>query len=145
MAPVECLLAGKSSHVYSIGLDATVLEATQKMNRHRIGSLMVTDGDRMVGILSERDILTRVVAEEKNPRQVKVADAMTSDVVVVSPDTSIEDASSIMQTRRVRHLPVCDSDGHLLGLISIGDLNARHASDQEVTILHLHEYLYGRV
>jgi CBS domain-containing protein len=145
MATVACLLAGKSSHVYSIGLDATVLEATQKMNRHRIGSLMVTDGDRMVGILSERDILTRVVAEEKNPRQVKVADAMTSDVVVVSPDTSIEDASSIMQTRRVRHLPVCDSDGHLLGLISIGDLNARHASDQEVTILHLHEYLYGRV
>ena len=145
MATVACLLAGKSSHVYSIGLDATVLEATQKMNRHRIGSLMVTDGDRMVGILSERDILTRVVAEEKNPRQVKVADAMTSDVVVVSPDTSIEDASSIMQTRRVRHLPVCDNDGHLLGLISIGDLNARHASDQEVTILHLHEYLYGRV
>ena len=145
MATVACLLAGKSSHVYSIGLDATVLEATQKMNRHRIGSLMVTDGDRMVGILSERDILTRVVAEEKNPRHVKVADAMTSDVVVVSPDTSIEDASSIMQTRRVRHLPVCDSDGHLLGLISIGDLNARHASDQEVTILHLHEYLYGRV
>ncbi|MHB1767911.1 MAG: CBS domain-containing protein [Phycisphaerae bacterium] len=145
MATVACLLAGKSSHVYSIGLDATVLEATQKMNRHRIGSLMVTDGDHIIGILSERDILTRVVAEEKNPRQVSVADAMTSDVVVVSPDTSLEDASSIMQSRRVRHLPVCDSEGRLLGLISIGDLNARHVSDQEVTIMHLHEYLYGRV
>jgi signal-transduction protein with cAMP-binding, CBS, and nucleotidyltransferase domain len=95
--------------------------------------------------LSERDILTRVVAEEKNPRQVSVADAMTSDVVVVSPDTSIEDASSIMQSRRVRHLPVCNSEGRLLGLISIGDINARHVSDQEVTIMHLHEYLYGRV
>jgi CBS domain-containing protein len=145
MATVACLLAGKSSHVYSISSDATVLEATQKMNRHRIGSLMVTQADRIVGILSERDILMRVVAEEKNPRETKVAAAMTSDVVVVSPDTSIEDASSIMQTRRVRHLPVCDSEGRLLGLISIGDINARHVSDQDVTIMHLHEYLYGRV
>ncbi len=145
MATVACLLAGKSSHVFSISLDATVLEATQKMNRHRIGSLMVTEGDRVIGILSERDILTRVVAEEKNPRQVKVGDAMTSDVVVVTPDTTIEDASSIMQSRRVRHLPVCDAEGRLLGLISIGDLNARQASDQEVTITHLNEYLYGRV
>ncbi len=145
MATVQCLLAGKSSHIHCISLDATILEATKKMNRHRIGSLMVTDGDRIVGILSERDILTRVVAEEKNPRQVKVADAMTSDVVVVSPETSIDDASSIMQTRRVRHLPVCDAQGRLLGLISIGDINARHASDQEVTIMHLHEYLYSRV
>jgi CBS domain-containing protein len=145
MATVASLLAGKSSHVYSINADATVLEATQKMNRHRIGSLMVTDGDHIVGILSERDILTRVVAEEKHPCQVKVNDAMTTDVVVVSPDTSIEDASTIMQTRRVRHLPVCDAEGRLLGLISIGDLNARHATDQEVTIMHLHEYLYGRV
>ncbi len=145
MSTVASLLAGKSSHVHSISLDATVLEATQKMNRHRIGSLMVTQGDHIIGIVSERDILTRVVAEEKSPRHVTVGEVMTSDVVVVSPDTSLEDASTIMQSRRVRHLPVCDSEGRLQGLISIGDLNARHASDQQVTLSYLHDYLYGRV
>ncbi|MDA8376621.1 MAG: CBS domain-containing protein [Planctomycetia bacterium] len=143
MATVASILAGKSSYVHSIGLNATILEATQKMNDHRIGSLLVMEGERIVGILSERDILTRVVVEEKPPRAVKVREAMTTDVVVVGPDTSLEEASAVMRTRRVRHLPVCDADGRLLGLISIGDLNARHASDQEITIRHLHEYLYG--
>ena len=143
MATVASILAGKSSYVHSIGLNATILEATQKMNDHRIGSLLVLEGERIVGILSERDILTRVVVEEKPPRAVKVREAMTTDVVVVGPDTSLEEASAVMRTRRVRHLPVCDADGRLLGLISIGDLNARHASDQEITIRHLHEYLYG--
>ena len=143
MATVASILAGKSSYVHSIGLNATILEATQKMNDHRIGSLLVMEGKRIVGILSERDILTRVVVEEKPPRAVKVREAMTTDVVVVGPDTSLEEASAVMRTRRVRHLPVCDADGRLLGLISIGDLNARHASDQEITIRHLHEYLYG--
>ncbi len=143
MATVASILAGKSSYVHSIGLNATILEATQKMNDHRIGSLLVMEGERIVGILSERDILTRVVVEEKPPRALKVREAMTTDVVVVGPDTSLEEASAVMRTRRVRHLPVCDADGRLLGLISIGDLNARHASDQEITIRHLHEYLYG--
>ena len=143
MATVASILAGKSSYVHSIGLNATILEATRKMNDHRIGSLLVMEGERIVGILSERDILTRVVVEEKPPRALKVREAMTTDVVVVGPDTSLEEASAVMRTRRVRHLPVCDADGRLLGLISIGDLNARHASDQEITIRHLHEYLYG--
>ena len=143
MATVASILAGKSSYVHSIGLNATILEATRKMNDHRIGSLLVMEEERIIGILSERDILTRVVVEEKPPRAVKVREAMTTDVVVVGPDTSLEEASAVMRTRRVRHLPVCDADGRLLGLISIGDLNARHASDQEITIRHLHEYLYG--
>ncbi len=145
MATVAQIIAGKSSHVYSISPDQSVLEATHKMNRHRIGSLIVMDNGQIVGILSERDILTRVVQEEKHPRQVKVSDAMTRDIIVCRPDTSLEDASAIMMNRRVRHLPVCDDEGHILGLVSIGDLNAQHVSEQEVTIHHLHDYLYGRV
>ena len=145
MATVASILAGKSSYVHSIGLNATILEATQKMNDHRIGSLLVMEGERIVGILSERDILMRVVQEEKNPRQVKVSDAMTRDIIICRPDTSLEDASSIMMNHRVRHLPVCDCDGRLMGMVSIGDLNAQHVSEQEVTIHYLHDYLYGRV
>ncbi len=145
MATVANIIAGKSSHVYSIAPDQSVLDATHKMNRYRIGSLIVMENGQIVGILSERDILTRVVQEEKHPRQVKVADAMTRDIIVCRPDTSLEDASAIMMNRRVRHLPVCDDEGHLLGLVSIGDLNAQHVTEQEVTIHHLHDYLYGRV
>ncbi len=145
MATVADIIAGKSSHVYSISPHQSVLEATHKMNRYRIGSLIVMDNDHIVGILSERDILMRVVQEEMSPRHVKVADAMTRDIIVCRTDTSLEDASAIMMNRRVRHLPVCDDDGKLLGLVSIGDLNAQHVTEQEVTIHHLHDYLYGRV
>ena len=145
MATVADIIAGKSSHVYSITPDASVLEATHKMNRHRIGSLIVLEDEQIVGILSDRDILMRVVQEEKNPRQVKVSDAMTRDIIICRPDTSLEDASSIMMNHRVRHLPVCDCDGRLMGMVSIGDLNAQHVSEQEVTIHYLHDYLYGRV
>ncbi len=145
MATVADILRGKPTQVHSISPRASVLDATHQMNRHRVGSLLVMEADQVVGILSERDVLTRIVAEEKNPRTVTVGQVMTTEVIVCRPDTPVEDVSAIMKNRRVRHLPVCDEDGRLVGLISIGDLNAHHASHQEITIHYLNEYLYGRV
>lgn len=145
MGTLAGILEGKSNRVYSISPDQSVLEATQKMNQHRIGSLIVVQDDRIVGILTERDILTRVVGEEKNPRHSTVSDVMTTAVIFCPPETSLDEASAIMKNHRIRHLPVCDANGVMLGLVSIGDLNARHAGDQEITIHYLHEYLYGRV
>lgn len=145
MSTLSHVLAGKPRIVHSISPEASVLEATQKMHRHKIGSLLVMDGEHILGILTERDILHRVVAEERDFRNVSASEVMTQEIIFCSPDTSLEEASTIMKTRRVRHLPVCDQDGSLLGLVSIGDLNARHSSDQEFTIHYLHEYLYGRV
>jgi CBS domain-containing protein len=145
MATVADILRGKPNRVHSISPRASVLDATHQMNRHRVGSLLVMEADQVVGILSERDVLTRIVAEEKNPRTVTVGQVMTTEVIVCRPDTPVEDVSAIMKNRRVRHLPVCDEDGRLVGLISIGDLNAHHASHQEITIHYLNEYLYGRV
>ena len=125
--------------------DETVLAATQRMNEHGIGALLVKDQDRLVGIFTERDVLRRVVAAELAPATVLVADTMTKDVACCTPETSIDDARRIFSQHRIRHLPVVNEQGGIQGLISIGDLNAYHANNQEVTIHYMHEYLLGNV
>jgi len=145
MARVRDILAGKGSHVHALPATTTVLDATVYMNEHRIGALVVTGETGMVGMFTERDVLRRVVAEQRPPADVRIADVMTSDIICIAPETDIDDASRIMKDRRIRHLPVNDADGRLLGLISIGDINAYHASDQETTIHYLNDYIQGRV
>jgi len=145
MATVRDILSKKGSQVWSIGGETTVLHAAQFMSEHRIGALPVLDGDRIVGMFSERDILRRIVAEARDPAQTTVADIMTVEVACCTPDTHLEEARGAMKNRRIRHLPVVDGDERLLGIISIGDLNAFQVADQEQTIFLLNEYLYGRV
>ena len=143
MPTVQDMLAMKGSFVHTIPVDATVLEATRIMNERKIGALVVMDDGRVAGIFTERDVLRRVVAEERGPASVLVSDVMTRDVCCCEPEVDIEEASRIMRDRRVRHLPVCLAS-ELVGLISIGDLNACHASTQEAQLSFLSEYVYGR-
>lgn len=125
--------------------DETVLAATQQMNEHGIGALLVVDRDEnLIGIFTERDVLRRVIAAELVPATVQVGEVMTCDVACCTPETSIDEASSIFRQHRIRHMPVVNEDGEVQGIISIGDLNAHHANHQEVTIHYLHEYLHGR-
>src|SRR4051812_22042428 len=131
MPTVMDILANKGSHVATIPSDATVLEATHVMNDRKIGALVVQDGNRVLGIFTERDVLRRVVAVERSPSATLVGEVMTKDVVCCPPDTEVDEASRIMRDRRIRHLPVCDDGTGLVGLVSIGDLNAYHASSQE--------------
>jgi CBS domain-containing protein len=138
------VLRTKGSVIHSIDPQATVLSAIQKMNQHKLGALVVMHRDRVVGMFTERDVLRRVVGEERDPSSVTVAEVMTNEVICVGPTTDIDEISAIMQQRRIRHVPVCDVDQELLGLISIGDLNAFHASNQESHIQFLSEYIYGR-
>jgi CBS domain-containing protein len=145
MATVRDLLARKGPHVFTIGPGATVLEAAFLMNEHKIGSLVVTDDNRVVGIFTERDVLRRVVGEQRDPARTQVGEVMTTELVCCTPATTITEARGAMKNRRVRHLPLVDDDLQLLGLISIGDLNAYEASDHEQTIYLLQEYIYGRV
>jgi CBS domain-containing protein len=145
MARIRELLDRKGSHVWTIGPGATVLEAAETMNRHRIGSLVVVEGGRVVGILTERDVLVRVVAGRKDPAATPVAEVMTAEVVCCSPETTTDEARGAMRDRRIRHLPVAGADGRLLGLISIGDLNAQLQAAQEQTLFLLTEYIQGRV
>lgn len=145
MPTVTDVLSTKDAHLHTIDADATVLEATRLMNQHKIGALVVTDGGRVSGIFTERDVLRRVVAEQALPAEVRVGQVMTRDVICVEPDTDLDEVSAIMKTRRVRHVPVCGPGGQVLGVISIGDVNAQYASNQAQHIHFLSDYIYGRV
>lgn len=145
MATVQDILAGKGPHVLSIGPDATVLDAALLMNEHKVGSLLVISAGQVAGIITERDLLQRVVARRRDPADLLVRDVMTTEVVCCRAETTVDEARAVMKNRRIRHMPVLDGGEELLGLVSIGDLNAYLTRDQEVTIHILHEYIYGRV
>lgn len=142
---VKEILAKKGSQVYTVETSVSVLEATQLMNAHKIGALVVAEGERIVGMFTERDVLSRVVVAEKAPASITVGEVMTSEVVCCEPSTPIEEASRILKDRRIRHLPVCGEDGKLAGVLSIGDINAYHASDREAQIHFMSEYIHGRI
>ena len=148
MATVRDILAGKDTAVHTIDENMSVLEATQLMNRHQIGALIVAgggDGEKVLGIFTERDVLRRVVAEQRDPAATRVGDVMTDRVVCCTADQPIDEARSIMKQRRVRHLPVVDGENGPIGVISIGDLNAWSIQDGEVKIQYMEDYIYGRV
>ena len=144
MATVKDILAVKGSHVLSISPAATALDAAVLMNDHKVGSLVVMRTGQLIGIVSERDILTRVVVPRIDPGQALVQDVMTTELVCCQLHTSLDEARGVMKNRRIRHLPVVDDARQLLGLISIGDLNAHEAHDHEFTIHILREYIQGR-
>lgn len=145
MPSVQDILSNKSAKVHSIAPGATALQAINKMNEHGIGALVVTDPEgRVIGMFTERDVLRRVVAHERTPNEILVGEVMTGEVVCCGPGEDLDDVKTVMRNRRIRHLPVCDSQGNLKGLISIGDLNAYDASNQEATIHFLNDYIYGR-
>jgi len=144
MPTVLDILIRKGNEIHCIHPAATVMEAVQSMNIHRVGALVVMKDDSVVGMFTERDVLRRVLAEQRLPQDVTIADVMTADVICCPPDTDLADASQIMTSRRIRHLPVCGNDGRIIGMVSIGDLNAFYASHQEQTIHYLQDYIYGR-
>jgi CBS domain-containing protein len=144
MATVSDILTAKGRHVLSIGPDATVLDAAVLMNDHKIGGLVVLKDGQLVGMLTERDLLRRVLAQCRDPVQTAVREVMTAEVVCCRPHTTLDEARGVMKNRRIRHLPVVDEGRRLDGLISIGDLNAYEAHDHEVTIHVLEEYIHGR-
>jgi CBS domain-containing protein len=144
MSTVQEILNVKGTHVFSIGLRATVLDAAVLMNDNKIGALVVIDRGQVVGIFTERDVLRRIVAERRDPAETTIESVMSSEVVCCEPGTNLDEASSVMKQRRIRHLPVCGQGGTLAGLVSIGDLNAYHSYVQESTIHQMHEYLHGR-
>ena len=142
MKRVQNILERKGTAVSSIGESATVLEAAREMNRQRIGSLVVLKGDDVIGIFSERDILTRVVAVGLDPATTAVNAVMTTPVACCKRESSLEECKAVMTELRVRHLPVVD-EGRIQGIVTAGDLMAFEAKEHEHTIEHLYHYLYG--
>ncbi len=144
MSTLADLLAAKKPYIHTVSPSAMVMDAIRRMNLHRIGALIVLQDSQIVGILTERDILRRVTAQLRSPREVPVQDVMTSTVICGSPTTSIDEARRIMNERRIRHLPIIDATGELHGLISIGDIDAFSNFTHEHTISSLTEFIYGR-
>ena len=144
MATIQDILNVKGQHVTTIDPNATVFAAAALMNEHKIGCVLVAENDRLVGIFTERDILMRVVAQRLDVDETRVRDVMTSEVACCRPHTTIDEARGVMKNRRIRHLPVCEEDGRIDGMISIGDLNAWDSSSQEMTIHWLEQYIYGQ-
>jgi CBS domain-containing protein len=147
MCTASEILARKGFSVFVVPACATVREAVDRMNQLKVGAIGVADdGDgRLSGMFTERDVLRRVVGENRDPESTLVRSVMTDEIVCCGPETDVDEISAIMKDRRIRHLPVCDHDGDLLGMISMGDVNAVHASHQQAQITYLNEYFYGRV
>src|SRR4051794_37133284 len=103
MSTVDEIVSQKGNSVFTIGSSATSLAATIEMNRRQIGALVVTDGGKIVGIVTERDILRHVVAEQRAPGEVLVAEIMSEEVICVPPETDLDQASEIMRDKRIRH------------------------------------------
>ena len=144
MPCVGDILSNKGVQVQTVGPQTTVLDAALFMNKEKIGCLAVTDGARLVGMFSERDILRRVVAARRDPATTTVGDVMTAEVVCCRLHTTLLEARGVMKNRRIRHLPVLDDDEKLCGMISIGDLNAQEMHEHESTIYIMEQYIYGR-
>lgn len=107
--------------VVTVDADTTVKKAVETMNKHEIGCLVVMKGDKLVGILTERDILKRVLAESRNPEKTKVSEIMTTPVITASPTTDLEEAAKLMFEKNVKKLPVM-TKGKLVGLVTLTDL-----------------------
>ena len=142
MAVVNEILKYKGSLVFTIPHTSNVLEAAKRMVEHQIGSLVVLGEKGLIGIFTERDILRRVVAQQRDPATTRVTEVMSSEIVCCRLNTSLDEARGVMMNRRIRHLPVVDDQNELLGLISIGDLNAHDDHAKEQTIYLLHQYIY---
>ncbi len=143
MLTAQTILDRKGTDVATVRHDVSVREAARLMNERRIGALVVTKGEHVVGIFTERDILTRVIAAGRHSDDTRVEEAMTAPMACCRRDTPLEECRAVMSNKRIRHLPVVE-EGKLYGLISSGDILANEVADQQATIEYLHEYLYGR-
>jgi CBS domain-containing protein len=140
---VSTVIAEKGKQVYVVAPGTTVRAAVRDMNDHGVGALVVAERGVPVGIFSERDVLRRVVDKGLDPETTRVRAVMTRDLIVVRPETRVDEAMELMTRHRVRHLPVVEH-GKLDGMISIGDLLRRVTMLQEAEIDHLVDYITGR-
>lgn len=141
-AHLSILLHDKGHSVQSISCKSTVHDCAVKMKEATVGALLVIDNDQLTGIISERDILRKVVATNQDPNKVLVEAIMTKELVTVTPTTSVREAMHIVTEKRIRHLPVLENH-KIVGLISIGDLTRWAMLLQEEQISSLRNYIQG--
>ncbi len=143
MITVRQLLQDKSTALLAAAPDDTVYDVIAIMAEKRIGAMPIMDGDRLVGMFSERDYLQKVVLKERRSRETKVSEIMTSPVITITPDTLISDCMVLMTEKHIRHLPVVD-DGKVTAIISIGDVLKRIIHEKDFVIEQLEIYISGQ-
>lgn len=142
--PLSAVLESKEKRgLFVVSPSVTVMEAVAVMNREKIGSVLVMEEGALAGIFTERDVLVRVVAAERDAARTRVEEVMTSEIVGVRLKTTVDEAMQIITAKRCRHLPVIDEDERVVGLISIGDVTRWVVRDRENHIEELTAYITG--
>jgi CBS domain-containing protein len=139
---IRDILRRKGEDVYSVSPLATVIDAVNAMNDHHVGSVLVCEGGEPVGVFSERDVLVRVVAADRDPRRTLVREVMTTRLYTATPDDTLLEVMRLMTDRRCRHVPVME-DGRLIGLVSIGDLTKATQHNLRQEVRELSSYIGG--
>ncbi len=134
------ILEEKGGDVLEIDAEASVFEAVQLMVEMNVGSLLVTEGGEITGIVTERDYLRRVTLEGRDERQTAVREITSSPLIVASPETTVDECMALMTDRRIRHVPVVEDD-RVVGLVSIGDLVKFKSKLQTFEIQYLTNYI----
>ena len=142
--PISALLHHKGTAVWSIAPESTVFEAIQLMADKNIGSLLVMSGDRLVGVFTERDYTRKIALQGKTSKATRVAEVLSSKVISVTPNHTVEECMRLMTENRVRHLPILEND-KVTGLVSIGDLVNWTISAQDAAIAQMEQYIAGGV
>jgi len=142
MTTIRQILDKKGDEIASVGPDDTVYRALQKLAEHDIGALLVLEGERLLGIFSERDYARKVILEGRSSLDTPVRDVMVTGLVTAEPDDHVDHCMGVMTEKRIRHLPVLEG-GQLIGLVSIGDLVKSVIDEQKSTIDQLVGYVSG--
>ena len=142
MTTVRQLLETKGTDVVSVAPESNVLDALKLMAEREIGAVLVLEGSRLIGIMSERDYARKVILKGKSSQDTRVREIMTERVVYARPEQTVPECMALMTSKRVRHLPVLEGE-RLIGVLSIGDLVKETISEQEYTIRQLENYIRG--
>ena len=142
MERVSDILKGKQGELLTIASDASVFDMVKEMVDANVGALLVKIDGRIEGIVTERDYLRRVTLEGRTDKDTPVSEIMTSPLIVVTPDTPVDECMAIMTDRRIRHLPVVEND-EVVGIVSIGDVVKFQSREQSFQIKYLTEYISG--
>ncbi len=141
MKTLRQLIESKNKPIASVSPEQTVLRALEIMAQYDVGALLVLDGKKLAGVFSERDYARKVILQGKASKHTKVSEVMTGKVIHVTPETRIEECMAIMTEKHIRHLPILDSDGQVIGIVSIGDVVKEMISQQQFIINQLESYI----
>jgi CBS domain-containing protein len=142
MATVSKLLEKKSKELISVSPDTGIRDAIAKMAEKSAGTALVMDGNKLVGILSERDFIRKIYLKDKCGKSVKVSEIMSTALTTVTADTTLESCMNLMTDKRIRHLPVLDGD-RVAGIVSIGDIVKYMVNEKDFLIKNLQDYIAG--